>query len=62
MNRYFLNTVKSVRGFSHLNVVYQLCERCLVMKNGCIVEQGEVEQLYDHPQHPYTQELLRAAE
>lgn len=45
-----------------LNVVYQLCERCLVMKDGRIVEQGEVEQLYDHPQHPYTQELLRAAE
>lgn len=45
-----------------LNVVYQICERCLVMKNGCIVEQGEVETLYDHPRHPYTQELLRAAE
>ncbi len=45
-----------------LNVVYQLCDRCLVMKDGYIVEQGDVEELYDNPQHPYTKELLRAAE
>ena len=45
-----------------LNVVYQLCDRCLVMKDGYIVEQGDVETLYDNPQHPYTKELLRAAE
>lgn len=45
-----------------LNVVYQICDRCLVMKDGYIVEQGPVEELYDHPQHEYTRQLLSAAE
>ena len=45
-----------------LNVVYQLCNRVLVMKNGTIVEQGDVEQIFRHPQHPYTAQLLKAAE
>ena len=45
-----------------LNVVYQICDRCLVMKAGCIVEQGPVEEVYDHPQADYTKQLLKAAE
>ncbi len=44
-----------------LNVIYQICNRVLVMKQGEIVEQGEVEQVYRHPQHPYTKALLKAA-
>lgn len=45
-----------------LNVVYQICDRCLVMKDGRIVEQGTVDDIFDHPQHPYTKQLLKAAE
>ena len=45
-----------------LNVVYQICDRCLVMKDGRIVEQGPVEEVYDHPQADYTKQLLKAAE
>ena len=45
-----------------LNVVYQLCHRVLVMEKGVIVEQGGVEEIYDRPQHPYTKQLLAAAE
>lgn len=45
-----------------LNVVYQLCDTALVMKNGCIVERGTVDALFDHPQNEYTQQLLKAAE
>ena len=45
-----------------LNVVYEICDRCLVMKDGCIVEQGTVDEVYDHPQADYTKQLLKAAE
>ena len=45
-----------------LNVVYQLCDRAIVMKDGRIVEQGDVEDLYDHPKEEYTRALLAAAQ
>ena len=45
-----------------LNVVYQICNRVLVMRSGAIVEQNETEELFRNPQHPYTRQLLKAAE
>lgn len=45
-----------------LNVIYQICDRVMVMQKGRIVESGPVEQVYDHPQHEYTRRLLSAVE
>ena len=43
-----------------LNVVYQLCDRVLVMQHGRIVEQGTIDEVYDHPREEYTKRLLAA--
>jgi len=44
-----------------LSVVRTVTDRVLVMKSGEIVEQGETEQVFSNPQHPYTQTLIAAA-
>lgn len=44
-----------------LKVVRALSHNVMVMKNGDIVETGEAGQIFDNPQHSYTQELLSAA-
>lgn len=44
-----------------LAVVYQLCDRVAVMTGGEIVEEGDVDALYDRPKHPYTKKLLDAS-
>jgi len=41
-----------------LNVVQFIADRVLVMYLGEVVEIGPVEQIYDHPVHPYTAALL----
>jgi ABC-type dipeptide/oligopeptide/nickel transport system ATPase component len=43
-----------------LGVVADACSRALVMQKGSIVESADVHDLFARPQHPYTQELLRA--
>ena len=44
-----------------MRVVYQLCDRVMIMKDGTIVESGDVDTVYFSPQHEYTKELLEAA-
>jgi len=43
-----------------LGIVRRIAERVCVMKNGEIVEQGPVEQVFTSPQHHYTKALLAA--
>ncbi|MEJ5928962.1 ABC transporter ATP-binding protein [Corynebacterium sp. H128] len=43
-----------------LSVVGQVCSDVLVMNKGRIVESGTVAQVYEQPQHEYTQALLAA--
>ena len=43
-----------------MGVVAEMADRVVVMYHGKKVEEGPVEQIFDSPQHPYTQALLRA--
>lgn len=42
-----------------LGLVSEICERVIVMYGGTIVEQGKVDEIFYHPQHPYTMGLLK---
>ena len=49
----------SILFISHdLNVIYQMCDRVLVMKDGKIEEEQETEALFANPRSPYTKLLL----
>src|SRR5213078_609379 len=43
-----------------LGIVRKVADRVCVMTRGAIVEQGPVAQVFDNPQHSYTQHLLQA--
>jgi len=43
-----------------LSVVRHVCDRVAVVHDGQIVETGPTEQVYEDPQHPYTQTLINA--
>ncbi|MBE0690013.1 MAG: ABC transporter ATP-binding protein [Anaerolineae bacterium] len=43
-----------------LRVIRYIADRVLVMYQGKIVESGDKAQIFDHPQHTYTQKLLSA--
>ena len=42
-----------------INVIYQVSDRIMVMKDGKILEIGDTEEIFRHPKDPYTKELLR---
>ncbi len=44
----------------NFGLVWEICDRAVVMQNGRIVESAEVTEIYDHPIHPYTRGLLKA--
>jgi len=44
-----------------LEVIQGICNRVAVMKEGNIVEQNNTQELFCHPEHPYTKELIEAS-
>jgi len=44
----------------NLGLIAELAQRMIVMYAGKVVEETEVEELFDHPLHPYTQGLLQS--
>ena len=61
-----LNDLKRELGITYLFITHDLSvarfmsDRLLVMSQGRIVESGPAADVYAHPQHPYTQQLLAA--
>lgn len=61
-----LNSLKERYGYTYLfithdlSVVKFLSDRIMVMEKGRIVEMGDADQIFAHPQHAYTQRLLDA--
>lgn len=52
----------SILFISHdLRVVYQMCDRVLILNKGQIVESSTVDEVYFHHKHEYTGSLLKAA-
>ncbi|KAA0550414.1 ABC transporter ATP-binding protein [Bacillus sp. BGMRC 2118] len=43
-----------------LGVVAEVCDRVMVMYAGKVVEEAHVEELFQHPRHPYTKGLLQS--
>jgi len=62
-----LQRLQRERGLAYLlithdvEVVRAMAHRVVVMKDGAILEQGEVDAVLDRPQHPYTRQLVAAA-
>ncbi|RXI96282.1 ABC transporter ATP-binding protein [Anaerobacillus alkaliphilus] len=52
----------SIIFISHdIRAVAFLCEKIIVLKDGSIVDEFRIEDIYDNDRHPYTKALIRAA-
>ena len=43
-----------------MGLVAEIADRVLVMRHGRVVESGDLDAVFDRPEHPYTRELLSA--
>lgn len=54
-------TESSIIMITHdLGVIWETCDRVIVMFKGHVVESGTVKQIYDNPVHPYTVGLMNS--
>ena len=44
-----------------MNAVRAMSHQIMVMKDGKVIEQGSTKQIFEHPQQPYTQQLIKAS-
>lgn len=44
----------------NFGLVWEICDRAMVMKDGRVVENADVKEIYDAPVHPYTKGLLKS--
>ena len=44
-----------------IRLVRNFCDRACVLQDGRIVEQGDMLQIYEHPENDYTRRLVNAA-
>lgn len=44
-----------------MDVIWQVSDRVMVMKDGRVIEQGTRDEVFDHPKEDYTKKLLEAA-
>ena len=62
-----LRDLQAKRGLAYLfishdlRVVRALSDQVLVMRQGEVVETGKADDIFERPQHPYTQALMAAA-
>lgn len=62
-----LSTLQAALGVAYLfishdlAVIRHLCDRLLVMRDGRVVEQGTVQEIFSRPQHAFTRQLLAAS-
>jgi peptide/nickel transport system ATP-binding protein len=63
-----LNLLKDIQDELHLTMLFishdlpvirQMSNRIVVLKNGSVCETKDTEELFNNPEHPYTQELIR---
>ena len=63
-----LNLLKDIQDELHLTMLFishdlpvirQMCNRIVVLTNGSVCETKETEELFNNPEHPYTQKLIR---
>ncbi len=65
-----LNLLKECKETFHMSIIFIshdiravafLCEKIIVLKDGSIVDEFRIEDIYDMERHPYTKALIRAA-